>query len=384
MKSNKSGKKLSSGYYPWVKDVELKIARGYKSRALKILTTIIESDSPLFRGDTIVQKERRFAWLYRIDLLREWGKISEALAWTCLECELNPENVTAQALKERLKRILFLEMKQKSSDDIQFNHDIYDELWEGVAGMREIKVILERDVILPMQEPELYQRYRIDRLNGILFYGPPGCGKTFIAEKLAESLEYEFIEIKPSDLASIYVHGGQEKIGDLFAEAREKAPTIIFFDELDALVPRRDAGDVSHHYSAEVNEFLVQLNECGKSNILVIGATNLLDKVDTAVRRPGRMDKKVFIGPPDLTARIELLKLYMRDRPQENIDWVNIAEVCSFYSPAEIKHIVNEAARAALEDRRDITEEDILLAIKNNPQTITQGQIDKMIQNNFV
>lgn len=382
MKNSKTKKNLSFGSYPWMKDVEQYIARGQKARALKIITTIIESDSPLFRGDAVVQKERHFALLYRIDLLREWGKLSEALAWTCLECELNPENVTAQALKERLKKALYIEFKSKPSTDDRSHYKLAEGLWAGVAGMREVKIILERDVILQLQEPELYRRYGIDPLNGILFYGPPGCGKTFIAKKLSEILEFEYIEIKPSDLASIYVHGGQEKIGTLFAEARDKAPTIIFFDELDALVPRRSGGDVGHHYSAEVNEFLVQLNECGKSNILVIGATNLLEKVDPAVIRPGRMDKKVFIGPPDLEARVELLKLYMKNRPQGNIDWVKTAETCSFYTPAELKHIINEAARSALEARRDITEEDILQAIINNPQTLSSEQIERMIQGN--
>jgi SpoVK/Ycf46/Vps4 family AAA+-type ATPase len=380
MRNNKTKKGLSSGSYPWIKDIEQHIARGQKARALKIITNIIEADSPLFTGDPVVQNERRFAWLYRIDLLREWGRISEALAWTCLECELNPQNVTAQALKERLKKALYLGLKPKPSIGGRSHHKLSEGLWTGVAGMREVKIILERDVILQLQEPELYKRYRIDPLNGILFYGPPGCGKTFIAKKLAETVEFEFIEIKPSDLASIYVHGGQEKIGALFAEARDKAPTIIFFDELDALVPRRDGRGVGHHYSAEVNEFLVQLNECGESNILVIGATNLLEKVDPAVRRPGRMDKKVFIGPPDFEARVELLKLYMQDRPQGNIDWIKTAEACAFHTPAELKHIINEAARFALETRRDITEEDILKVISDNPQTLSAEQIERMIQ----
>lgn len=380
MKNSKIKKGLSSGSYTWIKDIEQYIARGQKARALKIITNIIESDSPLFREDPIVQKERHFALLYRIDLLREWGKLSEALAWTCLECELNPKHVTAQALKERLKKALYIEQKIKPSTDNRSHNELSEGLWVGVAGMREVKLILERDIILPLQEPELYKRYGIDPLNGILFYGPPGCGKTFIAQKLAEILEFEYIEIKPSDLASIYVHGGQEKIGALFAEARDKAPTIIFFDELDALVPCRNGGSVGHHYSAEVNEFLVQLNECGKSNILIIGATNLLEKVDPAVRRPGRMDKKVFIGPPDLKARVELLKLYMQNRPQGNIDWIKTAEICSFYTPAELKHIINEAARSALEARRDITEEDILQAIIDNPQTLSSEQIERMMQ----
>ena len=104
----------------------------------------------------------------------------------------------------------------------------------------------------------------MDVLNGVLFYGPPGCGKTYIARALASRLNYTFYDVAPSDLASPYVHGTQGKIGELFGKATEAAPSLIFFDELDAQIPNRSGYEVGHHYSAEVNEFLVQLNECAK------------------------------------------------------------------------------------------------------------------------
>jgi len=359
------------GSTPWLRKLERYLALGQKARALLLLEKVIGSDMPLFWDDPAIQEDRRFAWLCRIDLLREWGRLSEALAWTCLECELNPRNIEAQALKERLKKILHLKVKLAQEPNKDSQRELIEGLWSDVAGMREVKAILERDIILPLQKPELYKKYRVDLPNGVLFYGPPGCGKTFIARKLAEILKFTFIEVKPSDLASIYVHGGQEKIGALFSEAREKAPTLLFFDELDALVPSRGLDSVGHHYSAEVNEFLTQLNESWKSRVLVIGATNLLEKVDSAVRRPGRMDKKVFIGPPDFGARIELLRLYMRDRPQESIDWLQMAEEFDLYTIAELEQIINEAARLALEDRRPISEVDIRKAMNANPRSLS-------------
>lgn len=372
-------KKSARPHRSWVERVEYYAARGRKEQALKLLGHIVETDLPLFASIPEFQEDKRIAWLYRINLLRDWGYLYEALAWTCLECEMNPSNVTSQAMKERLKRSLNFSVKKGNFDDKDSpNPPQKDTMWSGIAGMREIKIMLERDVILPFQEPELYQKYKVNLPNGILFYGPPGCGKTFIARKLAEIIKFHFMDIKPSDLASIYVHGGQEKIGALFKEAREKAPTLIFFDELDALVPNRGENSLGHHYAAEVNEFLVQLNESWKSKVLVIGATNILSKVDPAVRRPGRMDKKVFIGPPDLEAKIELLKLYMQDRPQEKINWLKIAGACPFYTAAEIENVVNEAARIALFERRPILEDDILKALMDNQPSLKADDIEWM------
>jgi transitional endoplasmic reticulum ATPase len=244
--------------------------------------------------------------------------------------------------------------------------------------MRDLKAMLLRDVILPLQEPEIYAQYRVDLPNCILLYGPPGCGKTFIARKLAEVSGFSFIEVTPGDLASIYVHGTQGKIAELFAQAQKQTPCMIFFDELDAMVPHRGGDNVGHHYSSEVNEFLVRLNECGRNGILVIGATNLPDRIDPAVMRPGRLDKKFFVGPPDYEARIELLHLYLSNRPQEAMDWHNCAVELETYTCAEIEFIVNEAARQALAHKRSIVNGDLLHAAGNNPPALSATGVEKM------
>ena len=151
---------------------------------------------------------------------------------------MNPDNVAAVALKERLKREAGFLRRQGSEKHRPAGDDKpLRTAWGGVAGMRDLKAMLERDVILPLQEPEIYAHYRLNLPNGILLYEPPGCGKTFIARKLAAVAGFSFIEVKPGDLASIYVHGIQGKIAELFAEARKQVPCMIFFDELDAMVP---------------------------------------------------------------------------------------------------------------------------------------------------
>ena len=238
------------------------------------------------------------------------GRLTEALAWSCLECELHPDNVAARALKEQLKGLSrFGDGPPPTPSERRRSHV----QWSGLAGMRELRAMLERDVILPLRMPRLYAKYRLSLPNGLLLYGPRGCGKTFVARKLSELLAYSFMEVTPSDLGSTYVHGSQLAVRKLFDRARENAPTMLFFDEFDALVPSRD-GVTHEHYAQAVNEFLVQLNECHSQRLFVVAATNLVEKIDPAVLRPGRMDKHIYVGPPDLEARVELFRLYLAGR----------------------------------------------------------------------
>jgi transitional endoplasmic reticulum ATPase len=357
---------------PWFRKFQHLIARGQIAAALRLLEHVIECDLPLFDLEGEVTAEKRLAWLCRVDLLREAGRVTEALAWVCLECELHPENVAAQAQKQQLKRLLRLGPSSSRHTEPTPTRQ-KEVLWPGVAGMREVRALLERDVILPLREPELYRRYRLTLPNGILLYGPPGCGKTFLARKLAEILKFTFIDVSPGDLASVYVHGGQEKIREMFVKARQQAPTILFLDEIDALVARRDS--VGHHYASEVNEFLAQLDDCARHGLLVVGATNLMERLDPAVVRPGRFDKHIYVGPPDLEARTSLLRLYLADRPQASIDIVRVAKLCEGFTPADIKLLVDDAARLAVQGRRPITEDDLagLISLVKPPPPSSGG-----------
>jgi len=216
-----------------------------------------------------------------------------------------------------------------------------------VAGMADLKKLLNESVLYVLRDKERAQRYRLTIPNGMLLYGPPGCGKTFIAERFAEEVGYGFRFVKSSDLASIYIHGTQEKIGELFTEARSCAPCVLYFDEFEALVPRRaDAGNASH--AGEVNEFLTQLNNCGQDGVFVIATTNQPLLIDEAVLRRGRIDHIIYVPMPDEAARAELFAIHLKDRPcATDLDCMKLAHRTERYVASEIAFVVSQAALRA-------------------------------------
>lgn len=244
-----------------------------------------------------------------------------------------------------------------------------------VAGMNSIKDIMKKKIINVLKDPEKAERFKIQIPNGMLLYGPPGCGKSFIAEKFAEEAGYNYMFVKSSDLASIYVHGSQEKIGKLFDDARKNAPAIINFDEFEALVPDRSKVNNASE-SGEVNEFLSQMNNCGKDRVFVIASSNRPDLIDPAVRRKGRLDHVIYIPVPDKEAREGMFKIHMQDRPAEpNIDYALLAEKTENYVASDIAYIVNDAATRAFEDDTEISQAILEEVIEENLPSLNAKDI---------
>lgn len=239
-----------------------------------------------------------------------------------------------------------------------------------VAGMDDIKAMLQQKILFLLKNPEKAQKYKLTPPNGMLLYGPPGCGKTFFAEKFAEEASLNYIFIKASDVGSTYIHGSQGKIAQLFAEAEAKAPSVICFDEFDAMVPKRSSSDASTLINPEVNEFLSQMNNCSQRGIFVIGTTNQKDLIDPAVLRTGRMDIHVEIGAPDKSTRKKMFDLYLKERPCIGVNTEKLAELTENYSSSDISFIVNDAALVAAFKDMPIDQDMIEDSINKRPSSL--------------
>ena len=253
--------------------------------------------------------------------------------------------------------------------------------FKSIAGMQELKDTIKLDIIDALNEKEKYAEYGLTIPNGMLLYGPPGCGKTFFAEKMAEEIGFNFYQIKPSDIQSKWVNASQENIKNLFDEARKNAPSIIFIDELDALVPNRDNSSVNHMNTSAVNEFLAQMNNSGDDGVFIIGATNRPNSIDPAILRAGRLDKHVYLPPPDFEARELMFKLYLEKRPTEiGLAYSELAKATENYVSSDIKFLCDEASRMALNLKSRITNEILLETIKTNKPSISLSELNSYIE----
>lgn len=246
-----------------------------------------------------------------------------------------------------------------------------------VAGMDDLKRMLMRDVMFVLQNRDKAEKYKLSLPNGALFYGPPGCGKTFLAEKFAEESNLNFMMVKASDLGSVYIHGTQGKIAELFSKAADNAPTVLCFDELDGMVPDRSHIQ-NEGASGEVNEFLSQLNNCSQKGIFVIGTTNRPDKIDPAVLRTGRMDKLVYVPVPDKDARCEIFKIQLEGRYcDDSINYDDLASHTQGYVASDISFIINQSALAAAISDVPISQELIIEEIANTRCSVTPDSLLK-------
>jgi SpoVK/Ycf46/Vps4 family AAA+-type ATPase len=220
-----------------------------------------------------------------------------------------------------------------------------------VGGMTDVKKRLNAAFIAPLRNPELRQLYGKSLRGGLLLYGPPGCGKTFLARAVAGELEAAFLTVSLADVLDMYIGNSEKNIKELFEVARAAAPCVLFLDEIDALGQKRTLTRNSASRNS-VNQLLNELDGIGSTNdgVFVLAATNHPWDVDPALRRPGRLDRTLLVLPPDRPARESIFRYHLAERPIENIDLGRLAKRTEGFSGADIAHVCESAAELALMD----------------------------------
>ena len=223
--------------------------------------------------------------------------------------------------------------------------------WDDVGGLEELKEELREAVEWPIKHKEAFEYVNVETPKGVLLHGPPGTGKTLIAKALAKMTESNFISVKGPELLSKWVGESEKGVREIFRKARQAAPCIIFFDEVDALVPRRGAGGSESHVTENVvSQILTEIDGLEElHNVLIIGATNRLDIVDEALLRPGRFDRIIEVPKPDNKGREQIFKIHTKKKPlAEDVSITKLVELTEGFSGAEIASVANRAAIAAL------------------------------------
>lgn len=222
--------------------------------------------------------------------------------------------------------------------------------WEDVGGLAKVKMQLREAVEAPLKHPDVFEEMGIRTPKGVLLFGPPGTGKTLLAKAVATESEANFISVRGPEIFNKYVGESEKAVRDIFKKARQTAPCVLFFDEIDAILGSRGKRDDTGVSQRIVNQFLAELDGMQTlQNVLVIGATNRADILDPAVLRPGRFDNVVFVPPPDVDARLEIFKVHTRDMPlADDVSLEKLADDTEGFSGADIEGLVREAAMAAV------------------------------------
>jgi SpoVK/Ycf46/Vps4 family AAA+-type ATPase len=248
--------------------------------------------------------------------------------------------------------------------------------FEDVGGMENVKKEIDLKIIQPLKHPDLYKAYGKKIGGGILLYGPPGCGKTFLAKATAGQVNARFISVSLNDILDMWIGNSEKNLHEVFEIARKNTPCVLFFDEIDALGASRS--DMKHSGSRHlINQFLQELDGIDDNNdgVLVLGATNAPWHLDPAFRRPGRFDRIVFVPPPDQLAREAIFRLKLKDKPTDAVDYSSLSKNTTDFSGADIEAAIDISVEEKLEQAiqdgvpKPLSTKDLQKAIKKHRPT---------------
>jgi transitional endoplasmic reticulum ATPase len=253
--------------------------------------------------------------------------------------------------------------------------------WDDVAGLEPIKDALREAIEMPLTHPELFKEYGVKPSKGVLLFGPPGCGKTFLAKVVASQAKAHFLHIKGPELLQQYVGSSELQLREVFIRARENAPCVLFFDEIDALTGARGTADAGH--TQILTQLLTEMDGVDElKGVIVVAATNRPDTIDPALLRPGRLDRILYVPPPDRVARLDLIKKDLAGKPvADDLDYELLADLTGGYSSADITAICNAAALASAKESLRLSERQVLTTrrlreqIERTPRSITPAEI---------
>ncbi|KAA9153336.1 AAA family ATPase [Amycolatopsis acidicola] len=303
--------------------------------------------------------------LHLAGLLVERGLRAEAIRHVASALALEPDNADAAELMARAPEperkpanvipLRFVEDERAAVPDDYAGGDLALEIERSevsladVGGMTEVKKRLNAAFLAPMRNPELRAMYGKSMRGGLLLYGPPGCGKTFLAKAVAGELGARFLSVGLNDVLDMWLGNSERNLHEVFVRARAHAPCVLFVDELDGIGQKRSRLTTSAGRNV-VNQLLAELDGVASSNegLFVLAATNAPWDVDLALRRPGRFDRTVLVLPPDEPARQAILELNLRDRPVEGVNLKALARQTDGFSGADLAHVCETAAEQAL------------------------------------
>ena len=248
--------------------------------------------------------------------------------------------------------------------------------FDKVTGRDDLKEQLRKEVLFALQNPEKAEKYKLPAINGVLLYGPPGCGKSLVLESFAEELGFNYSMIKAAEFGNIYQEGVLDNLQRLFDAAEIKAPFVLCFDEMEFLAPNPKADGEEVGVTAQISALFGLLNDCSKKGILVVATTNRPDMIDQSIMRVGCFDRVFFVPQPDFEARKDIFMDHLKDRPCEELDFDELAKMSDDFNAGDITEAVNEAAMTAAYNDVPISQKILVDVLKyKNPTYSTKTKI---------